>query len=127
MTSASTAKKILVVEDDGSIREDLVSILAFEGYEAQGAQHGQVALEMLRADPGLPSLVLLDIMMPIMDGWAFRATQVQDPGLASIPVVVMTADGHAPQKAAKMGAQGYIQKPIIDIDAFLETIARHAR
>ena len=70
----------------------------------------------------MPDGITLDVMMPIMDGWEFRNEQAKDPRLSSIPVIVMTADGHAAQKAAKMAAQGWVQKPI-DIDRLLAVVA----
>jgi two-component system response regulator MprA len=119
-------KTVLIVEDDISIRRDLCELLTLEGYEVLLAENGEAALTVLRSVSSLPDLVLLDITMPIMDGWAFRAAQMQDPALAALPVVVMTADGHAPEKAKKMNAAGFVRKPIGDIDVFLSEVARLA-
>jgi CheY-like chemotaxis protein len=66
-------------------------------------------------------------MMPIMDGWQFREAQLKIADLATIPVVVMTADGQASEKAARMNAQGFIQKPIHSIESFLKTVQRFSQ
>ena len=83
---------ILVVDDDEDIRATLSDLLEDEGYVVVQAANGQDALDYLRGHPP-PSLVLLDLMMPIMDGYRFRAEQKNDQALGSIPVVVMTARG----------------------------------
>jgi CheY-like chemotaxis protein len=123
MAISFSQKAVLVVEDDEAIRSDLAMLLESSGYAVEQAENGDIAIKLLQSKNELPRLVILDIMMPVMDGWQFRAAQVQDSRLASIPVVVMTADGHAKQKAAKMQAQGYVQKPI-DIDLFLGEVAK---
>jgi CheY-like chemotaxis protein len=85
-------KKLLIVDDDDALREALADALALEGFDVECCVHGADALARLRA--GLrPDLILLDLMMPVMDGWAFRAAQLTDPALAAIPVVVITAAG----------------------------------
>ena len=87
---------ILVVEDDEEIRNSLVEILTEEGYPVQSAINGKVALEVLQrlrnAGTGLPDLIILDLMMPVMGGFAFMDQQRQDPRLVDIPVLVMSAD-----------------------------------
>ncbi len=116
---------ILVVEDDFDVQDALVPILEHEGHRVVRAANGRDALEQLRAMP-TPALILLDLAMPIMDGAAFRAAQLQDPQLASIPVVVLSADPEAKQKAARFGAAGCIEKPI-DVDHLLHEVKRTAR
>ena len=114
-------KTILIVEDNVSIREEIVELLEEEGYLAKGIENGQEAMKYLKTTNTLPTLILLDLMMPIMNGWQFRIEQEQDLRLSKIPVIVVTADGHAEQKAAKMNATGWLKKPI-DIDTLLKTI-----
>jgi CheY-like chemotaxis protein len=82
---------VLVVEDDVDIRQALVEILEDHGFQAVGESNGADALEYLRRAPDLPCLILLDLMMPVMDGATFREAQRNDPRLASIPVVVLSA------------------------------------
>jgi len=84
------AKRVLIVEDDADIRETLAEFLRDEGYDVACAQHGRDALDQLKVS-ALPSVILLDLSMPVMDGFEFRSEQLKDPRLASIPVVVITA------------------------------------
>jgi CheY-like chemotaxis protein len=123
MSDPAVSKSILLVEDDDAIRTDLSFILTSEGYSVVAKENGQKALEYLTGRELRPDLILLDVMMPVMDGWQFRQAQIQVPEFASIPLVVMTADGHAPQKAALMSAQGFVQKPI-DLDHLLDVVAQ---
>src|SRR5262245_59771290 len=81
---------ILVVDDDRGVREAMEALLLAEGLEAVGAEDGQDALDRLRA--GLrPCIILLDLMMPKIDGFAFRHAQRADPALADIPVIAFSA------------------------------------
>jgi CheY-like chemotaxis protein len=84
-------KRILVVDDDDDIRESIVGILALRGFRAEGAAHGKAALEKLRRDEPLPSLIVTDLAMPVMDGWRLIEEMKSDPRLASIPCVVFSA------------------------------------
>src|SRR5438270_7170536 len=104
-------RSILLVEDDAATREALALILGTEGYRVTGAANGAEALGVLRSAPP-PDLILLDLMMPIMDGWQFRREQVRDAALSAIPVVVLSADGNVQQKASALHAAGYLQKPV---------------
>jgi CheY-like chemotaxis protein len=88
---ATSEHVILVVEDDDDIREALCEMLADEGYAVEVATNGAEALDRLRAMDAKPCLVLLDLMMPVMDGWTFLAEQRRDANLASVPVVVLSA------------------------------------
>src|SRR5688572_18631294 len=111
-------RSILVIEDDKDIREALHDSLHMIGYRVQVASNGQEALDVLgRMEP--PCLILLDLMMPIMDGWEFRAKQKNIPKIANIPVVVVSADGNAKLKASKMNAQDGLTKPI-DFEALFD-------
>src|SRR5712664_215702 len=83
------AKRIVVLEDDGPLRAELLELLSEEGYEAMGYGEGRKALEALRTGPP-PDLILLDMYMPDMNGWEFRNAQKSDPVLALTPVVVLS-------------------------------------
>jgi signal transduction histidine kinase len=107
--SGAAQERILLVEDDRSIREVLRGILEEEGYVVTTAENGRRALEQLRSG-GAPDLIVLDLRMPIMDGWQFRAMQKADPVLATIPVLAVSADGSA--KAAAIDAAAYLRKPL---------------
>jgi CheY-like chemotaxis protein len=121
-TEGQGDKTILIVEDDAGTREALSMILSAQGFTVVGAANGQEALGLLRGDVR-PDLILLDLMMPIMDGWQFRREQVKDPALALIPVVVLSADGNVRQKAASLHSADYLQKPV-DPENLLEVIRR---
>ena len=110
---------VLVVDDDPDILDAVCDILEGEHYRVSRARHGQEALERVAEER--PAIVLLDLMMPVMDGVAFaralRARYTED----EIPIVVISADGN-PQRAAAVGARGFLAKPF-DIDALLDEVA----
>src|SRR5512141_2591733 len=115
---------VMVVEDDHAIRETLRELLEDEGYHVTPAANGAEALAHLRAD-GVPGLILLDLMMPVMDGWEFRIALQRDPRLADIPVIVLSADDAVAQKAGAMRVQGYLSKPF-ELDRLLRTVQTYA-
>lgn len=119
--SGPKVKSVLVVDDDPDICEIFKDLLESYGYLVTTAENGADALDKLRAgeDPGL---ILLDLMMPVMDGIQFRDEQVRDPSLAAIPVVIVSAGGDVAAKAAAAGVEG-LSKPV-DIDVLLATVGR---
>lgn len=105
-------KFIFIVEDSADIR-DLVKLLYVgEGYHVETSTEGREAIQKLQSLNELPSFILLDLMMPGMDGYQFRKLQEIDPDFAEVPVVVMTADSNAEARAISLGAKGYIKKPV---------------
>ena len=115
---------ILVVEDDIDLREVLAVVLEGEGYPVIEAAHGRDALEKLRAQESV-CLILLDLFMPTMNGWAFRKEQLKDPAIAQIPVVVVSADATAARQAgADLGVAATMTKPI-DFDRLLNVVSRY--
>jgi CheY-like chemotaxis protein len=120
---APAVPTVLVVDDDGDIRDALCLVLEHNGYRALAASNGEEALVRLRADASV-DLILLDMMMPVMDGWGFRKSQPDGPAFVEIPVIVLTGDGRASSKAAAIGAAGYLKKPL-DLGDLLEVVARH--
>ena len=115
---------LLVVEDDSDIRTAMVAILEDEGFQVTAHEDGRAALEFLRASvTALPSLILLDLMMPIMNGWEFREQQLADPKLHKIPVVVVTA--HDPRQQLAIDAAAILCKPVW-FETLLKTIERCA-
>ncbi len=110
-TTDTTSLEILVVDDDVVFRRELIDALSTEGYGVVEAGDGRQALNYLRTHR-LPSLVLLDLMMPIMDGWEFAATIRSEPELAAIPIVVMSGLEKPEVNAALLGAKGYLKKPL---------------
>ena len=99
---------MLVVEDDGAIRGSLHEILAGEGIPMRSTANGQEALDLIAAQ-GRPALILLDLMMPVMDGATFLEHQRADPALAEIPVVIMTASQRG--ELAHLRAAALLRKP----------------
>ncbi len=113
-------KKILIVEDDISIRELLEELLISEAYEVVTAAHGEEALEVLRAQE-LPHLILMDLMMPVLDGYGLRKELMKHSNWSSIPVVAMSAEANAAEKIRGYGVAAFLSKPV-DIDTILRTI-----
>ena len=102
---------VLLVEDDLDIAEAILDVLMDEGYEVAHATNGREALDLLQSEPE-PSVILLDLMMPEMDGPQFRAVQMRDPRLSKIPVVVLSADRMIAEKARALGVWGFVVKPL---------------
>ena len=117
-------KNILVVEDEPDIRRDLVAVLEGKGYVVHSAANGRDALAHLRTYPA-PSVILLDLRMPIMDGCRFREQQRRDPVLAGIPVVVLSALGDAASEDDALGDVGYLQKPF-EVEELVAAVERFA-
>jgi CheY-like chemotaxis protein len=118
-----TCGQILIIEDDRSISEALSELLQSEGYSVVTAFNGQEGLDLLVKSPVLPRVILLDLMMPVKDGFQFRDEQLRNPKIAGVPVVVMSADGHVQEKKARIGALDYIRKPV-DVETYLKVVAR---
>jgi CheY-like chemotaxis protein len=121
--STTPKGEVLVVEDDYAIRETLRDLLQDEGYPVLSASNGQEALTLL--EHCSPRLILLDLMMPVMDGREFRLAQRSDPALARIPVVVISADHSLEHKVEGLAVDGWLAKPF-DLDALLMTLKRYA-
>jgi CheY-like chemotaxis protein len=113
-------KKILIIEDDEGIRDSIRDILELKNYQVECASNGEEGIQALRRGR-LPDVILLDLMMPIKDGFQFRLEQQQDPVLGSIPVVVLTADAHILQNKEKLNCEMYITKPF-DLETILQAI-----
>lgn len=121
-TPAGAAPRILVVEDDVDLGETVCEILTISGCRTAHAVDGLVALEMLGAG-GLHDLILLDLMMPRMDGWAFREAQLRDQRLKNIPVVVLSAMG---ELSRPIDADSLLRKPV-EPKILLATIEKFLR
>ena len=112
-------KSVLVVEDDQSIRDLLKIALELDGYEVSTAENGQIALDLLPQMPK-PCLILLDLMMPVMDGWAFAAKLEKDVVLATIPIVIVSAFS---DKGKDIKAKAFIKKPV-DLEALFLVVKK---
>ena len=104
-------KFIFIVEDSKEIQNLIGDLYSNKGYKLECASNGLEALEKLRVFDELPSLILLDIGMPLMDGFQFRKEQEKDSILTEIPVIVLTGDVDAEAQSIRMGAHGHLQKP----------------
>ena len=114
--------RILLVDDDAPTVEALRLLLESAGHRVATAENGREALERLR-EPESCCVILLDLMMPIMNGYEFREEQLKDPKLAAIPVIIVTADGRARDKARQLHSDHFFQKPLSP-PVLLEAIRR---
>lgn len=114
--------KILVIEDEIFIRENLIELLEIEGFDAQGAENGLEGVQLVQQEP--PDLILCDVMMPELDGYGVLETLRQDPATAKIPFMFLTAsaDRSNIQKIRELGIHDYILKPF-NVDKFLDVIS----
>jgi CheY-like chemotaxis protein len=113
-------RSILLVEDDDLIRRAMQMVLEWEGYRVDFATNGQEALDYLRAG-NRPAVIVLDVMMPVLDGEQFRQEQLNDPSLAQIPVVVVSAASFA----EAVQADHHVRKPF-EVQELLDAIRNHA-
>jgi CheY-like chemotaxis protein len=114
--------KVLVVEDDADVREMMQLFLEAQGYDVLHAQNGAAALDLLRSHADEVALILLDVLMPVMDGWAFLEKRALDPVLKRLPTVVVSATHPVHPMAAE--ASGFLGKPISP-EALLAVVSQH--
>jgi CheY-like chemotaxis protein len=113
---------VLIIEDDADIRRATVRLLRNAGYKVESVTNGLEAMSYLHTH-ALPRLILLDLNMPVMDGWQFRLQQEEDPILRGIPVVVLSSENNLEQTAEAMHAESCLHKPIEE-DALLDTVRK---
>ena len=114
-------RRVLIVEDDPSIANLLNAALSDEGYEVRHARDGALGLNLL--EQWLPDIILLDLMLPVMDGWQFRSAQQQLPAPAgAVPVVVVTATRDAVARSDELRARAIVLKPF-ELDQMLDLVA----
>jgi CheY-like chemotaxis protein len=121
---ANPNKRLLLVDDDFATRETMSMVLAGDGYRVATAANGADALQRLHGRDR-PGLILLDLSMPIMDGPTFCARR-KDENLSSIPVIVVSSDHDIAQKAAALGADDYLEKPVDPIQ-LLDVVRKRCR
>src|SRR4029079_16645543 len=109
---------VLIVEDDADLREMMAQILTLEGFNPATATNGREALEYLRRGDA-PQLILLDLMMPVMDGWEFQRERRRDPNLADVPVVVLSALDEV--RAGEAATHEFMKKPL-DFERLLQIV-----
>ena len=112
---------VFVVEDDVDTRDMLGRFLELEGFRVEVASNGQDALDRLSSGVH-PCVILLDLMMPVMDGWQFRREQARDSGLANIPVIVVSAAGR--DRMREIDANAFLAKPL-DLEQLLERVTEY--
>jgi CheY-like chemotaxis protein len=114
-------KTIMVVDDDAEVREAVTELLEAHGYAVVPARNGKEALTELKALKLRPSLILLDLMMPVMDGQTFCAKQQSDPDLKDIPVVVFTAFSAAMEQMKAVEDKPHLEKPV-QVEELLQSV-----
>ena len=114
------SKTVLVVDDDADVRDALRKVLEEDGYTVETAHQGREALAVLRRSASPPQVVVLDMMMPVMDGWEFLHEVRQDAALAHIPILVLSSGSET------RAADEFLRKPV-DYHTLLATVARLAK
>jgi CheY-like chemotaxis protein len=115
---------VIVVDDDDDIRESMGNVLEEAGYWVIRCANGVEALARMREAKRRVALVLLDLMMPVMDGWEFLEVQRADPAIAHVPVVVITASADLLRR--RITSAGVLSKPV-ELDKLLRTVKRYTR
>lgn len=113
---------VLVIDDNDDIRECLAELLEDEGYEVTTSENGEQAREILQQKR--PCLVIMDLMMPVLDGWALRAWMLAQPDLADIPVLLLSARPDVDEEAHRLRAVAGLTKPM-SIERLFEHVAEH--
>ena len=125
MPSAAGARQVvLVVDDDPDALDAITTILEDAGYDALRAANGRDALGQLGDHRGRCDLILLDLLMPVMNGWDFRRKQKETPAFADIPVLLMSAGAHMATVSGELNAAGYVTKPV-EMSDLLEVVRQH--
>ena len=114
---------VFIVEDDLDTREMLARFLELEGFAVESAENGRLALDRL-GQGAAACVIVLDLMMPVMDGWQFRQAQVQDEDLAKIPVIVVSAAGR--ERIERIHADAYLSKPV-DLEELIGCVTQFCR
>ena len=114
---------ILLIEDNLDMRDSIAMLLEYQGYEVVAASNGQEGLERLRTMER-PCLILLDLMMPVMDGWTFRAELLRTPELAAIPVIILSGAEDAEDAAERLRCVDHLSKPF-PADRLYRTVRDH--
>ena len=121
MSQSQKENRVFLIEDDQDIRSSIIEVLEDEGIPIEWATNGEEAMERLLSAESKPSLILLDLRLPVKDGFQFRSEQLSNPQLADIPVVVISADGKLQEKTQDLGISGLLRKPV-DIEQLVNTV-----
>ena len=123
MASPGCGRTVLIVDDDMDVRDAIAEVLEDGQYHPLRAENGEAALAQLRAAAPMPCVILLDVMMPVMDGSEFRDRQRGDEALREIPVVVLSAHADGNRSAEQMKAAAFLRKPV-DLGELLRTVEK---
>jgi CheY-like chemotaxis protein len=126
MNTMTCDSLVMIVEDDRDLRESITEVLEDNEYCPIAAANGKEAMEQLKSSSEKPCVILLDIMMPVMDGWQFRAAQERDPELSEIPVIVLTAHGNIEEAESGMHPAACLKKPVA-LEVLLGTVEQFCR
>ena len=127
MTATACPAFVMVVDDDTDLRETLIEVLQDKAYRTVGASNGQEALDLLHTAPGLlPCVILLDLMMPVMDGRQFRAALLLEPELSEIPIIVLSAHADVDELFPGLSVAARLRKPV-DLAPLLSLVDRHCK
>ena len=113
-------KLVLVVDDNRAVRDTTAALLELEGYAVTVAANGREALDFLNT-AGVPFAILLDLRMPILNGWEFHTQLRQTPSLAEVPIILISAEGDLPTIARELGVAGHFRKPFV-IDQLIDSL-----
>ena len=123
-TGGAPGETVLVVDDDDALRGALRDALSEEGFRVGCVENGRQAIDVLKAG-ARPSVILLDLHTPEMDGLEFRRRQATDPAIAAIPVIVLTADLEKEDEARALGVSFYLKKPV-PVPQLIDVVAHFA-
>jgi CheY-like chemotaxis protein len=126
MNGESCSARVMVVDDDTDLRETIIEVLRDNDYEVVGAANGQEALDLLHGASARPCVILLDLMMPVMDGKTFYYELMKEPELSSIPIIVLSAHAEVDAMLAEVSVVAKLRKPV-DIVPLLELVGRQCR
>jgi CheY-like chemotaxis protein len=121
VSADATVRRVLIVEDNPAIRTTLRDVLELEGYAVQTARNGAEGLALLTA--ACPDLLVLDLMMPVVDGWAVLEQRRAQTVCPQVPVLLLSASRETVTTAEQQGVSAYLEKPF-DLDTFLAQVAR---
>jgi CheY-like chemotaxis protein/predicted transcriptional regulator len=122
----AAAGPVMIVDDDADLLGEYESVLGDEGYRVVTARNGVEAIERLAVATPAPSVIFLDLSMPVMDGWKFHAAITRDPSTAAIPIVLLSGQGDLRGEVSKLGADGYLTKPVA-FDRLLGTVQQYVK
>jgi CheY-like chemotaxis protein len=117
---------VMVVDDDVDLRDTIIDVLEDQQYRVVGASNGKEALDLLHGRSSPPCVILLDLMMPVMDGKAFHAQLMKEPGLSHIPVIVLSAHADIDSILANTSVRAKLRKPVA-IEPLLALVNQHCK